>query len=137
MVLELSASLPALYGGRPFPAACAAAAADGFACVELWEAPGRAGWPAVVAALDGQGLSVTSVNTTAGPPPAFGIASDPTATAAWRNDLLDTLEFARLTGATAINVLPGARVPGQTRATQLAGLRDNLEWALDHLDGSD
>ena len=51
MVLELSASLPALYGGRPFAAACAAAAADGFTCVELWAPPQRQDWPDALQAL--------------------------------------------------------------------------------------
>jgi hydroxypyruvate isomerase len=134
MVLELSASLPSLYGSRPFAAACAAAAADGFTCVELWEAPVRDEWPGVLKALAAHGLSLTSVNSSAGTPPAFGTAANPAAAASWRADFLDTLEFARLAGVTAVNVLAGARTAGQTRAAQLACLRENLEWVLHRLD---
>jgi hydroxypyruvate isomerase len=137
MVLELSASLPALYGGRPFAAACAAAAADGFTWVELWEAPPRHLWPSALNALTAHGLSLTSVNSPAGAPPAFGTAADPAAAASWRVDVLHALEFARLTGATAVNVLAGARTPGQTRAAQVACLRRNLEWVLDQLNDGD
>jgi hydroxypyruvate isomerase len=134
MVLELSASLPALYGGRPFPAACAAAAADGFTWVELWEAPPKHLWPSALKTLAAHGLCLTSVNTPAGTPPAFGTAADPAAAASWRVDVLETLEFARLAGATAVNVLAGARTAGQTRAAQLTCLHDNLEWVLGQLD---
>jgi hydroxypyruvate isomerase len=134
MVLELSASLPALYGGRPFAAACAAAAADGFTCVELWEPPARHLWPSALTALAAHGLSVTSVNSPAGPAPAFGTAANTAVATSWRVDVLDTLEFARLAGATAVNVLAGARTAGQTRAAQLACLHDNLEWVLGQLD---
>ncbi|MDX6198511.1 MAG: hydroxypyruvate isomerase [Actinomycetota bacterium] len=137
MVLELSASIPALYGSRPFAAACAAAAADGFACVELWAPPERPDWPAALTALDARGLSLTSVNAPAGAPPAFGTAAAPTLAESWRAEVMDALEFARLAGATAINVLAGARMPGHTRADQLACLRENLKWLLDLLDDSD
>lgn len=137
MILELSASLPALYGSHPFAAACAAAAADGFTCVELWEPPQRQDWPDALKALAAHGLSLTSVNTPAGPPPAFGTAADPAATASWRADIVATLEFARLAGATAMNVLAGARLEGHTRAAQLACLRENLQWVLGRLDDSD
>jgi hydroxypyruvate isomerase len=132
MVLELSASLPALYGSRPFAAACAAAAADGFTCVELWEAPVRHEWPDVLKALAAHGLSLTSVNSSAGTPPAYGTGANPAAAASF----LETLEFARLAGVTAVNVLAGARTAGQTRAAQLACLRENLEWGLHRLDDS-
>src|SRR4051794_30461033 len=105
MVLQLSASLPALYGSRPFAAACAAAAADGFSCVELWAPPGRQDWPAALEALDERRLSLTSVNAPAGAAPAFGTAASPAVADSWRAAVRDTLEFARLAGATAINVL--------------------------------
>lgn len=137
MVLELSASLPALYGSRPFAAACAGAAADGFTCVELWAPPERQDWPASLQALTARRLSVTSVNAPTGTAPAFGTAAAPAVADSWRAGVMDTLEFARLAGAAAINVLPGGRVPGLTRADQLACLRENLKWLLDLLDDSD
>ncbi|MDT7573126.1 MAG: 2-dehydrotetronate isomerase [Actinomycetota bacterium] len=137
MVLELSASLPALYGGRPFAAACAAAAADGFTCVELWAPPERPDWPAALKALEVRGLSLTSVNAPAGAAAAFGIAAAPALADSWRAEVMDTLEFARLAGATAINVLAGGRIPGHTRDDQLACLRQNLTWLLDLLDDGD
>src|SRR4051812_2196629 len=115
MVLELSASIPALYGGLPLAAASAAAAADGFTCVELWEAPARHEWSAAARALATNHLSLTSVNSGAGEPPSFGVAADPAAAATWRAEFVETLDFARRTGATAVNVLAGARVVGQTR----------------------
>src|SRR4051812_29692042 len=105
MVLELSASLPALYGSRHFAAACAAAAADGFNCVEMWETPARHDWPEALKALAAHDLSLTSVNGPAGMSPAFGTAADSAAAGSWRTELTDTLEFARLAGATAVNVL--------------------------------
>src|SRR3954452_4217078 len=137
MVLELSASIPALYTGLPFAAACAATAADGFTCVELWETPARHEWPNALYALRAHGLSLTSVNCAAGEPPAFGMAADPATEASWREEVVDTLEFARRAGATAINILAGARVAGQTRTAQLACLRGNLDWALNRLEDSD
>jgi len=132
MVLELSASIPALYAGLPFPAACAAAAADGFHCVELWEVPSSPDREAL-GALAAYELSVTSVNSDAGEPPAFGVAGDPAASSAWRAAFAGTLEFARASDARAINVLAGARVTGETRAAQLACLQGNIEWALGRL----
>jgi hydroxypyruvate isomerase len=137
MLLQLSASLPALYGGRPFAAACAAAAVDGFSAVELWAPPARPEWPGAVQALAARGMSLTSVNAPAGPEPSFGCAADLTAATAWRAGFLDTLEFARLTGAAAVNVLAGARLAGQTRAAQLGCLQQNLEWALSCLRDGD
>lgn len=137
MALELSASLPALYTGLPFAAACAAAASDGFRCVELWEAPAEDELPEALRALATYELSLTSVNSIAGESPAFGLAADPTTTSLWRADFVHTLEFARHAGAAAINVLVGARVVGQTRTTQLSCLRGNLEWALNHIDTND
>src|SRR4051812_46036891 len=137
MVLELSASIPALYAGLSLPAACAAAAADGFRCVELWEAPARHEWPAALHALATYELSVTSVNSDAGEPPAFGVAAHPAAATEWGAAFVATLEFARASGARAINILAGARLAGETRISQLAQLRDNIEWALSRLGGDD
>ncbi len=137
MVLELSASIPALYGSRPFAAACAAAADDGFSCVELWAPPERQDWPAALEALDTRRLSLTSVNAPTGAAPAFGTAAAPALSDSWRAGVLETLEFARVAGATAINVLAGERMPGLTRAEQLACLRENLTWLLDLLDAND
>src|SRR4051812_28300834 len=105
MLLELSASLPALYTGLPFAAACAAAAVDGFTCVELWETPARHEWSNALHALRTHGLALTSVNSAAGESPAFGLAADPATEARWREEFVGTLEFARRAGATAINVL--------------------------------
>jgi hydroxypyruvate isomerase len=136
MVLELSASLPALYGELPFEAACAAAAADGFRCVELWAVPAPAEQPGAMSALAANELSVTSVNSETGAPPSFGMAADPAATDAWRSAFTGTLEFARAIGAAAINVLAGARVAGGTRAAQLSALQGNIEWALGRLDAA-
>src|SRR4051812_33766460 len=130
MVLELSASLPALYGELPFAAACAAASADGFTCVELWETPARHEWSEALHALGAHDLSLTSVNSAAGESPAFGMAADAAAAVTWRAEFVNTLDFARLSGAAAVNVLAGARVVGQTRMAQLACLRGNLEWGL-------
>src|SRR2546421_9889301 len=110
MVLELSASIPALYGERPFAAACKAAAADGFGSVEMWAAPDPSEWADAVRALTAGELSLTSVNSDAGDGPAFGTAADPTTTVAWRAGFRDVLEFARRSGASAINVLAGARL---------------------------
>ena len=135
MVLELSASLPALYGSRPFAAACAAAAADGFTSVELWAPPPRRAWPEALEALAAHGLSLTSVNAPAGSSPAFGTAANPAVAASWRAELVDTLEFARLAGAAAVNVLAGGRVADQTRAAQVACLLQNIGWTLDCLEG--
>src|SRR3954462_3868727 len=137
MILELSASLPALYGNRPFAAACAAAAVDGFTCIELWAPPPRQDWPEAIRALARHRLSLTSVNTPAGAAPAFGLAAAPSVAASWRAEVMDTLEFARLSGATAINVLAGGRLQGHTRDAQLTCLRENLKWLLDLLDDSD
>jgi len=77
------------------------------------------------------------VNSGAGEPPSFGVAGDAAAATTWRAEFVDTLDFARCTGAAAVNVLVGTRVVGQTRTAQLSCVRANLEWALGQLRDDD
>ena len=130
MTLRLSAHLNTLYPSVPFRQRFGAAAADGFAGVEMWEAPPRPDWREIVAELKGHGLTLCSVNTRPGGGEAFGCLGDPDRVTWWRQDFLETLEFAREADALHINVLAGGRVSGHPFQRQMDCLVDNLDWAL-------
>ena len=114
-----SAHLNSLYGHLDEPAACAAAARDGFRCVEIWAPPPPATARAMMEQLERCNLSLASVNTNEGPEPGdFGVVSDPSRVRWWREDFLVTLNFARRARAEAVNVLLGGRRRGATRQEQ-------------------
>ncbi|MEY2475523.1 MAG: hydroxypyruvate isomerase [Actinomycetota bacterium] len=127
----LSAHVDTLYATLPREQRFAAAARDGFRCVETWAAPPVDEVDRVVAELDRLGLALASVNTHAGPAAAdFGLLGDPASTGWWREEFVRTLDFARRAGAGAINVLVGGRRRDVTRPSQLRCVEANLEWAL-------
>jgi hydroxypyruvate isomerase len=114
-----------------------AAARDGFRCVELWSPPSQ-DVPRVIDSLTRYGLRLASVNTHQGPHAEdFGQLGNPDAVGWWRADFLHTLDFARTTGAHAINVLAGGRLGNAPRSGQLRTAADNLDWALGHLADDD
>jgi hydroxypyruvate isomerase len=137
MTLRFSAHLDTLYASVPPMGRYAAAARDGFECVEFWSPP--PGDPTrVVDELVRHELQVASVNTHQGPDPDdFGQLGNPTAVGWWRDDFRHTLDFARRTGSHAINVLVGGRRKDSSRARQLRNVLDNLAWALDLLAADD
>jgi hydroxypyruvate isomerase len=130
MTLRFSAHLDTLYASVPPPLRYAAAARDGFECVEFWSPP--PGDPRTVAReLARLGLAVASVNTHQGPDPDdFGQLGNPAAAAWWREDFERTLDFARQTGSRNVNVLVGGRRKDSSRSSQLQVVLGNLGWAL-------
>jgi hydroxypyruvate isomerase len=137
VIQGLSANLNTLYGEVEEVDRCAAAAGDGFRCVEMWTAPTDAA-ERVTHELERLNLSLASVNTHPGSESSdFGLAGDPARTDLWRVDFLRTLEFARHAHARAINVLVGGRRPGATRLEQKQCLLENLTWALTLLRSDD
>lgn len=131
MISGLSAHLNTLYADLDDAARCAAAAADGFRCVEMWAPPASDVAGLMVDRIEQLGLSVASINTHAGPEPEdFGLLAEPSCIDSWRNHFLAALEFARSVNAGAINVLVGPRRQSATRRAQRRCLLDNLDWAL-------
>jgi hydroxypyruvate isomerase len=136
MTLRYSAHLDTLYATVPPMRRFAAAARDGFDCVEFWSPPGDV--EEVLGELAAHHLQVASVNTHPGPDPGdFGRLGDPDAVAWWREDFLGTLAFARGVGSRAVNVLVGGRRKHSTRARQIQTVHDNLRWALERLAADD
>jgi hydroxypyruvate isomerase len=133
-----SAHLNTLYPTLPQAARPAAAAADGFSFVEMWDAPVGDDADVFLRALDVCGLRLTSVNTPAGPDStSFGTLGDPAAAVRWRAEFADTLWFARAAAAYAVNVLVGRRLPAFTRQQQRECVAANLSWAIDQLGPDD
>ena len=134
----LSAHIDSLYAALPPEQRYAAAAGDGFRCVETWASPPPADVAWVLAELRRYDLALASVNTHAGPgPDDFGLLSDPASTSWWREEFLRTLDFARRADAGAINVLIGGRRRTATRARQVRCVEANLQWALSLLTDED
>ncbi len=134
-MLGLSCHVSTQYAELPFAERFAAAARDGFRCVELW-APDDA--DLVVREVTRHRLAVAVLNLPAGPGPRdVGRLADPSATEAWRRELLATVSLAVDLGCPAVNVLGGARLP-IGRARQYHVMAANLAWALERLpDGID
>jgi hydroxypyruvate isomerase len=135
--MRYSAHLDTLYAQLPPEQRPARAAEDGFTCVELW-APQPAARSGISRELAGHELDVACVNTHPGPySDDFGQLGNPDALAWWREDFLETLDFARGIGAGAINVLAGGRLSAAHRDGQMRTVRDNLTWALGRLGAGD
>jgi hydroxypyruvate isomerase len=131
IVKGLSAHIDSLYATLSHEERFAAAARDGFRCVETWASPPSADVARVLAELRRYDLALASVNTHAGPgADDFGLLSDPASTWWWREEFRRTLDFARRANAGAINVLIGGRRASATRASQVRCAEANLEWAL-------
>jgi hydroxypyruvate isomerase len=135
--MRYSAHLDTLYGHLPPHHRPHRAADHGFACVELW-APRQQERPGIAQALRDRALEVACVNTHQGPcHDDFGQLGNPAATAWWREDFRQTLDYARTIGARAINVLAGGRLAEAARDRQLRTAGDNLTWALEQLTDPD
>jgi hydroxypyruvate isomerase len=116
-----------MYGSLPFLERLDAAAADGFRCVEFWVAPEK---DAAAERLGALGLAVSAINVSPGGEPAdAGQLSDPAKVDWWRQEFLQTLDYAGRIGCAAINVLVGGRAD-LARSEQFATLVENLDWAL-------
>lgn len=138
MIKGFSAHLNSLYAHLADQDRCAAAANDGFRCVEMWAPPGPESWSRLIGDLERLGLSLATVNTNTGTAPEdFGLVSDPACIDAWRDEFLSTLAFARRAKARCINVLVGGRRHSATRRAQRRCLTDNLVWAMQLLEADD
>jgi hydroxypyruvate isomerase len=126
-VQGLSANISLMYRSLPFLERFAAAAADGFGCVEFWVAPDSDLACRAVADLR---LEVSVINVAMGPDlDSAGLLSDPDKSEWWRQEFLRTLEIARRIKCPAINALAGGRTD-ISRRVQRATMTENLEWAL-------
>lgn len=138
MIRGFSAHLNSLYENLDEADRCAAAAADGFRCVEMWAPPASDVAERMIERIEQLGVSVASINTHQGPEPDdFGLLGEPSRVDWWREHFLALLEFARAVNAEGINVLAGGRRQGITLKAQRRCLLDNLEWALGQLEAED
>lgn len=132
------ANLAWLFTEVPWAERFAAAAAAGFAAVEM-------PWPPlppteVAARLAEHGLASVLVNLgvgEAGGEYAFGWACRPDGVDEFRRSFTDAHEFAEATGTRFIHVLAGLCPPGVDHDLAYATYRENLVWALGqlHTDG--
>jgi hydroxypyruvate isomerase len=138
MMRGVSAHLDTLYAALPPMQRYAAAAADGFRCVEIWSPPPASQTAAVIATLARHDLALATVNTRPGPhPDDFGLLGDPAQVTRWREDFLHTMDFARAARSAAVNLLTGGRRRTAPRAAQLRCVLDNVAWALDRRNRDD
>jgi hydroxypyruvate isomerase len=138
VIKGFSAHLNSLYGHLDEADRCAAAAADGFRCVEMWAPPEPDAARRLGERIQQLGVSVASINTHQGPEPDdFGLVGEPSRVDWWREHFRSLLEFARAVNAEGINVLVGGRRQGVARKAQRRCLLDNLEWALGQLEAED
>lgn len=135
--MQLNANLEWLYGHLPLAQRFAAAAADGFAGVEMlqpYEQP-----PAWYAdALKAQGLTAVLHNTPIRPdsPGRLGWAAIPAAQAEFRECFDRARAVAEATGSRRIHVMAGDCRGHEARACRQA-LDQNLTWALRHAESDD
>jgi hydroxypyruvate isomerase len=128
----VSSNLSTMYGDLPFEARIAAAAEDGFACVEFWTARDHS---AAVKAIRREALGVSVVNVPQGRPQELGRLSHPEARPWWRDQFLETIAFAQDIACPAVNLLCGSRLPIDPEE-QTNTMLENLQWALEQSDVS-
>jgi len=138
MIKGFSAHLNTLYAHLEEQDRCAAAAEDGFRCVEIWAPPEPDSWSRTIGDIEQLGLSLATINTNTGTSPEdFGLVGDAAYSDIWRDEFLATLAFARRAKSRCINVLVGGRRQNATRPAQRRCLTDNLDWALQRLEADD
>jgi hydroxypyruvate isomerase len=126
--LNISLAMP----GLPYAERIDAAARLGFGAVELW-------WPqgedlgALARRVAGAGLGVALINFDGGDLAAGerGFLNDARREAAFREHVPAALELAQRLGCARLHALVGRWLPGETRESQLARVRENLAWACD------
>jgi hydroxypyruvate isomerase len=126
--LNISITMP----GLPHADRLDVAARLGFSAVELW-------WPrgedlgALARRAADAGLSVALLNFDGGDLAAGerGLLNHPQRQAEFRAHAPVALELARRLGCTRMNALVGRWLPGESRESQLARVRENLAWACE------
>ncbi|MEH0547849.1 TIM barrel protein [Streptomyces sp. B21-105] len=135
---RFNVNLSILFTELPLLERPAAAAAAGFAAVELWwpwidsPTPGRSGLDALRTAIEDAGVRLTGLNFYAGrlPGPDRGALSVPGAESErFRANVDVAADFAGSLGCTALNALYGNRVDGVDPAEQDALALENLVLA--------
>jgi 2-dehydrotetronate isomerase len=110
---RFAANLSMLFAERPLIERFAAAAAAGFAAVEV-QAPYEVPASAVKAEIDRNGLVMLGLNTARGQPDEFGLAAVPGREAEFAELFRQALDYAAAIGATAVHCLAGV-VPPEKR----------------------
>jgi len=114
-----------LFTERPLVERFAAAAAAGFAAVEV-QVPYEVPASAIKAEIDRNGLVMLGLNTARGQPDEFGLAAVPGREAEFAELFRQALEYAAAIGATAVHCLAGVVPPekrpaaGETFAANLS-----------------
>lgn len=130
--MRIAANLSLLFTELPPAGRYAAAAAAGFAGVEVlfpYDLPAATH----AAAAQSAGLPVALINTPAGDWTSGerGFAAIPGAGARFRNDFMQALDYARALGAGLIHVLAGKAAGPEAGAA----FRRNLAWAAERAEG--
>lgn len=133
-----AANLKWLFTEVPFSARFAAAAAEGFAAVEI---PDPYSLPAgeVRRLADAAGVRTILVNTPPGPagsPTAAGAAGVPGGRDEFRAGLEHAAEYAGVLDAPFVHVMAGRRPEGVSRDRAFASYVDNVSWAAAQLEDS-
>ena len=125
---RLCANLMFLFGEVPFLDRFEAAARAGFSAVE-YQSPYD--WPAAElrARLDANGLVQALINSPPGAAGERGLASLPGREAAFRDSLMQALDYAVALGSRCINVMSGVPPQGVAPETAAAIYAANLAWA--------
>jgi len=110
---RFAANLSMLFTERPLVERFAAAAAAGFAAVEV-QVPYEVPASAVKAEIDRNGLVMLGLNTARGQPGEFGLAAVPGREAEFAELFRQALEYAAAIGAAAVHCLSGV-VPPEKR----------------------
>jgi hydroxypyruvate isomerase len=126
--LNISITMPGLAYARRIDEA----ARLGFAAVELW-------WPrgedvgALARRVSDAGLAVALLNFDGGDLAAGerGFLNNPARQGEFRANVPAALDLARQLGCHRLNALVGRWLPGESRESQLARVRENLAWACD------
>lgn len=125
--MKIAANLSMLFSERPLAERIPAAAAAGFAAVEIqfpYELPAGQ----LRAALDATGLPLLLINLPAGDLMGGGpgLAAVPARQAEFDAALAEALAYAQVVRPQCVNVLPGRLAEGVAREAALACLVDNL-----------
>ena len=126
---RFAANLSMLFTERPLVERFAAAAAAGFAAVEV-QVPYEVPASAVKAEIDRNGLVMLGLNTARGQPGEFGLAAVPGREAEFAELFRQALEYAAAIGATAVHCLSGV-VPPEKRPAADETFVVNLARAAD------
>lgn len=128
--IRLSANLGYLWKDLPLLQRIEQAAKAGFGAIEL-HAPTALAKDVATLCHD-LGLKIISINTPVGNPDNgdFGLAAQPDRVQEFQAAFQETLEWACVTGARYIHVLPGVKPKGDPLLGQICFI-DNLRWAAD------